>query len=188
MIKFPIPTNIIQSKIKKGYKSNCNKGLAFEDEINNANNYYNNHNIALIYKRPTPIHIVNVDYSKNMITKAFFEKQSTTDYNGIYRKKYIDFEAKSTYNSSLPLHNIKSHQIDHLRKVEQFDGIAFFIIKDYRTNDSYIFPFSLFDTFIKNNSRQSIPFNYIKENGVIIKTNNNILDFLSAVDEFYFSS
>ena len=125
MIKYPNgkiyikndKTKITPSKIKS--KSAANRGMNLEDDINSSNEYYRNKNICLIYKRPTPINIVKVDYSRGArIIDAYFEKQSTTDYNGVYKGKYIDFEAKNTTNkTSFPLHNIYKHQIEHLKQV-----------------------------------------------------------------------
>ena len=41
-----------------------------------------------------------------------------TDYNGVYKGKYIDFEAKETQNpTSFPLKNFHQHQIRHMEEV-----------------------------------------------------------------------
>ncbi|MGA0097531.1 MAG: Holliday junction resolvase RecU, partial [Bacilli bacterium] len=85
-----------------------NRGMDFEKEINLSNAYYLETKQAVITKRPTPINVVKVDYQRGAkITHAYFEKQSTTDYNGIYRGKYVDFEAKSTQSkTALAIANI----------------------------------------------------------------------------------
>ena len=76
--------------------------------------------------------------------------QSTTDYNGVYKGKYIDFEAKSTRKtSSFPLANISFHQIEHLKQVIKHNGIAFFIIESIL---GFFFP------YINSNVGLSIPF------------------------------
>jgi recombination protein U len=68
----------------------------FEKDINDTNAYYLEKGLALVYKRPTPINVVQVDYSHGAkITQAYFECQSTTDYNGVYKGHYLDFEAKT---------------------------------------------------------------------------------------------
>ena len=97
----------------------ANRGMDFEHAINSSNLHYDDQKRAIISKRPTPIHIVKVDYKNNCrITDAYFEKQSNTDYNGVYRGKYIDFECKETKSkTSLSFHNISLHQIKHLKKV-----------------------------------------------------------------------
>ena len=77
--------------------SASNRGMSLEDDINRTNRYYLTEDTAVIHKKPTPITIVKVDYPKRSaarITEAYFRVASTTDYNGIYLGKYIDFEAK----------------------------------------------------------------------------------------------
>ena len=81
----------------KASRTAANRGMNLEESINLSNDFYIENNIALITKRPTPINVVKVDYSKGCkIVDAYFEKQSTTDYNGLYKTKYVDFEAKVT--------------------------------------------------------------------------------------------
>ena len=109
-----------------------NRGMNLEEDINSTNNYYREKNIAFIYKKPTPIKLVKVDYKKGKINEAYFEMPSTTDYNGIYKGKYIDFEAKETVNSKgFPLINIHLHQINHIRNIYEMKGICFLIKRMY---------------------------------------------------------
>ncbi|AQW22066.1 Holliday junction resolvase RecU [Lentilactobacillus curieae] len=110
-----------------------NRGMTLEAELNKSNQYYLRNNIAVIHKKPTPIQIVSVDYPKRSaarIKEAYFRRASTTDYNGVYRGKYIDFDAKETQNkTSFPLKNFHEHQIEHMRMCLKQDGICFAIIK-----------------------------------------------------------
>ena len=108
--------------INENYIYYGKRGMNLEDDINSSNKYYLDNDIAVIYKKPTPIKVVKVDYNKRIntkITEAYYEIPSTTDYNGIYKGKYIDFEAKETKSkTSFSLNNIHKHQIDHLIKVK----------------------------------------------------------------------
>ena len=110
-----------------------NRGMGLEQDINDSNNYYLVQDIAVVYKKPTPITINKVDYksrSDAIIKEAHFKIPSTTDYNGIYKGKYIDFEAKEVKNkTSFPLSNIHSHQINHLKNITQHGGIGFIIVR-----------------------------------------------------------
>ena len=114
-----------------------NRGMNLENDINLSNQYYIDTKQAFIYKKPTPIKINKVDYptkrnriSKIVIKEAYFESPSTTDYNGIYRQKYIDFEAKETINNKgFPLSNIHKHQIKHIRNIVNNNGVCFLIVR-----------------------------------------------------------
>lgn len=150
--------------------SYSNRGLSLENRINLTLDEYKKENIALIYKKPTPIKIINYDEKTNYITKAVFLKKSTTDYNGVFKRKYLDFEAKSTKSkTSFPLHNIEEHQISHLSLVDLHGGIAFFIVEFSLLNEIYLLPFSEFKNFINQNNSSSIPLSYFKTNGYLIK-------------------
>ena len=90
-----------------------NRGMDLEELINLSNEYYLQEDIAVIYKKPTPITIVDASFDTHgrVITKAYFKEPSTLDYNGIYRGKYVDFDAKVTKSkTSFPLSNLHEHQ------------------------------------------------------------------------------
>ena len=169
--------------------SASNRGMDLENDINLSNDWYNDKGIALITKRPTPINIVKVDYSRGArITDAYFEKQSTTDYNGVYKGKYIDFEAKNTKSkTSIPLNNIEAHQIAHLKKVIKQGGIAFFIIQFQAHNEVYLIDASFIIDFYENAERKSIPYEVIKRDGILIEQGfNPRLLYIDAVEKQYF--
>lgn len=170
-------------------KSASNRGMDLESDINLSNEYYRNKGLAVIHKRPTPINIVKVDYSKGArIIDAYFEKQSTTDYNGVYQGRYLDFEAKNTKSkTSFPLSNIEKHQIEHLKMVLAQKGIAFFIIQFQSFNEVYLLDASYVIDFYEKGDRKSIPYEVIKTNGVLIKQGfTPRLNYLDAVIEKYF--
>ena len=175
---------VATSRKKSMSTSPGNRGMQLEKIISAANDYYLMHDIALITKRPTPINVVKIDYSKGAkITNAYFEKQSTTDYNGLYRNRYLDFEAKSTQlKTSFPLNNISDHQIKHLENVIKHGGIAFFIIEFALKNEVYVLPASFVIAASNNGERKSIPYSIIKEKGIHVPYNiNPILNYLPAV-------
>lgn len=125
-----------QSKSKPSKFTNVNfgdRGMSLEQEINDSNTFYLENDIAVIHKKPTPIQIVKVDYpsrSAAVIREAYFQHASTTDYNGVYRGKYLDFEAKETKSkTAFPLKNFHEHQIKHMRQCLQQGGICFVIIR-----------------------------------------------------------
>ena len=185
MINYPLGFKAIQKEDKKtSYKS---RGMSFESRINKSNDYYKENKIAIIKKRPTPIKVIKVDRSSNTITKAVFEEASTTDYNGIYKGKYIDFEAKSTISkTSFPLQNLEKHQYDHLEEIYEQRGISFLIIEFSKIDEIYILPFEKLKEFVFLNKRKSLPIEYIKENGEkVYSTIKVYVDYLEAVDKLF---
>lgn len=173
----------------KAILSAGNRGMSFESDINAANEYYREKGICLITKRPTPINVVKVDYSKGaIITNAYFEKQSTTDYNGVFKGRYIDFEAKSTKQKvSFPLANIPSQQIEHLTQVIFHGGIAFFLIRFETVGRVFLLDAQYVIDFHKKHKRKSIPFNLIKDVGMEIEYGlNPRLNYIKAVKAKYF--
>ena len=162
--------------IKKNYsslKSYGNRGMSLESDLNDTNAYYLNNDIAIIYKKPTPITINKVDYKSRrdaVITEAHFKIPSTTDYNGIYKGKYIDFEAKETRSTtSFPLANIHKHQISHLEKIYRHGGIGFIIVRFVKLNKTYLLYIEDLLDYVNSNNRESIPISYFEEKGYLIK-------------------
>ena len=171
-------------------KSNFgNRGMFLENIINESNTYYNSIDKCLIYKKPTPIKVLNVTYPNDrshLIDKAVYSSISTLDYNGIYREKYIEFDAKECQSkTSFPLSNIKAHQIEHIKNVIKQKGIVFLII--YMNNEFFLLKGEDIIEFIKNTDRKSIEFEYLKDKGYkIVESYLPRLKYLDAVDEAYF--
>ncbi len=173
------PNNIKKNTIK--FKSYSNRGMVLESIINDANSYYLEQSIAIIYKKPTPIGIVKSCGSK--ITDAYFKEQSTLDYNGIYNGKYIEFDAKETMNkTSYSLSNIHMHQLEHIKNIITHGGIAFIILS--MNNKYFILNGITILDFIQNYTRKSIPYEYICENSIEIYYNyNKGLDYIIGIDK-----
>lgn len=166
-----------------------NRGMFLENIINESNTYYNSIDKCLIYKKPTPIKVLNVSYPSNrshVIDKAVYSSISTLDYNGIYKGKYIEFDAKECHSkTSFPLNNIKSHQINHIEKVIFQKGIVFLII--YMNNEFYLLKGEDLIEYINSYDSKSINYNYIKEKCIkISESYTPRLKYLDAVDSVYF--
>ncbi len=166
---------------KHGY---ANRGMDLETLLNETNNYYLEKDIAVIYKKPTPIGINKVKFENNkqVIKEAYFKSQSTLDYNGIYKGYYVDFDAKETLSkTAFPLSNIHPHQLEHIRRIDKHGGIAFLIIK--MNNEYFTLSAKKIVNFIDNNVRKSIPYSYILENSLKIKEGYiPPLDYIKCVD------
>lgn len=176
-----------KNKAKNNNINYGNRGMNLEEDLNITNEYYLETNTAVIYKKPTPIVINHVNYPNRydaVITDARFKIPSTTDYNGIYKGKYIDFEAKETASlTSFPLANIHKHQIVHLKKITEHGGIGFIIVSFSRLNRLFLLKAEDLFYFIDNNNRKSIPLAYFEERAKEMKvTLRPRIDYLKYID------
>lgn len=197
-IKYPNGVNPTMNRSRTGTPlsspsaSTAKRGMSLERELNQSNQYYVETGQAVVYKKPTPIQLVKVDYPKRsaaVVKEAYFRRPSTTDYNGVYRGKYLDFDAKETQHvKSFPLKNFHQHQIDHFKRCLNQAGICFAIIRFTKLNRTYLYPATL---LIKawdaqaNGARKSIPLSTIQQDGFSIP--NRLappLDYLVAVDQY----
>ncbi|MCM3713545.1 Holliday junction resolvase RecU [Halalkalibacter oceani] len=170
-----------------------NRGMTLEEDLNVTNQYYLEHQLAVIHKKPTPVQIVDVDYPRRsaaVIKEAYFKQASTTDYNGVFKGRYIDFEAKETKNkTSFPLKNFHQHQIEHMRQVIGQGGIAFVILRFTVTDEIYLLDASHLLSFYdrQEQTRKSIRKSDIEQLGYSIKIGYHPrIDYLKVVESVYF--
>ncbi|HFI0695782.1 TPA: Holliday junction resolvase RecU [Streptococcus suis] len=152
----------------------ANRGMSFEAAINDSNLYYLAHEIAVIHKKPTPVQIVKVDYPKRSrakIVEAYFRQASTTDYSGVFKKHYIDFEAKETrQKASMPMKNFHSHQIEHMKQVVKQGGVCFVLLHFSTLKETYLLPaVHLIDFYQIDGGSKSMPLTYIRQFGFEIQ-------------------
>lgn len=166
------------------------RGMFLETLLNQTNDYYRLRKIAVIHKKPTPVQVVKVDYPKRsaaVIKEAYYRHASTTDYNGVYRGYYIDFEAKETKNkTSFPFINIHEHQLQHMEDCIYQGGVVFVIFYFSSLNEYYLLESQYLISYIRENKdgKKSIPLTYIRENGMQIPlTVQSILDYIPIVDQ-----
>lgn len=190
MINYPIKR---KNPVKQ--TNYANLGMTLESDIESTNAFYLNHGMAVIHKKPTPVQVVSVSYparNKAKITEAYYKTPSTTDFNGIYQGKYIDFDAKETNSkTSMPLKNVHLHQIEHLKRVYDQGGIAFLIVHFKAFNEYFLLPvhvlLSCWDLqFDKEKGRKSIPYETFKHQAYLIPFGYQPrLDYLKVVAKHY---
>lgn len=190
--KFIPPSPLLKTKRSSSRVQHGKRGMRLEEEIAASNAFYLEREIAVIHKKPTPIQVVKVDYPKRsaaVINEAYYRHSSTTDFNGIYRGKYIDFEAKETQNKlSFPLKNFHEHQIVHMEKCQKLGGLTFVLIRFSSLNRVFLLESSHLSQFWnnqdKNDTRKSIPLNYIEKYGYEVYYGfQPPLDYLKIVDQ-----
>jgi len=185
MIKYPTKKSTYQRQ-KTSVK---NRGMNFEALIDETNTFYRFQKRAVIYKKPIPIQIVKVDYPDRQhakIKEAYYKTPSTTDYNGIYKGYYIDFDVKETKNkTAFPLKNIHTHQIEHLRAIDEAGGIAFLLIRFVVHNTVHLLPIDALNNFLERakTGRQSFTYQELVSTGLEVNEGYRpTFDYLSAVD------
>ena len=167
----------------------ANRGMTFETAINDSNHYYLAHGKAVIHKKPTPVQIVKVDYPKRSrakIVEAYFRHASTTDYSGVFKGYYIDFEAKETrQKTAMPMKNFHAHQIEHMAQVLEQKGIAFVLLHFSILKETYLLPAqALIDFYQIDLGGKSMPIDYIRQHGFEIKMGGYpSLPYLNIVEE-----
>lgn len=171
-------------------KTTSRRGMSFEKDINQSNEYYVAQGIAVIHKKPTPITIAKVDYPKRSaakITEAYFKLPSTTDYNGIFKGRYIDFEAKECHSEhSFPFSSIHLHQIEHLRNILAHGGVAFILLRMNVHQQDYLISAERFLSFYDSKVRKSLSWKWIQENGYRIPNSYLVpVDYLNVVQNHF---
>lgn len=191
MVNYPNNKKISNSNFKsETHVGLSEKGMNLESMINQTNAYYVNNNIAFIYKKPVPITIGKVENKvvygtkQSIITKAYFNEKSTTDYNGLYNGYYIDFEAKQTRYKTFNLKaNLHQHQSNHLKSINEHGGFGFLIISFYTVDKIFLIDFDqILDYVDQHNS--NIPLAFFEEHGEELKVSYNPqLDYIKSVDK-----
>lgn len=192
MVNYPHKVRLKNNPLKTKTTSPtnfANRGMTFETLINDSNQYYLSRGIAVIHKKPTPVQIVKVDYpkrSKAKIVEAYFRQASTTDYSGVFKGAYIDFEAKETRQAkSMPLKNFHAHQIEHMEQVLDQAGICFVLLHFSTLRETYLLPARpLIDFYKIDQGGKSMPLSYIREHGfAIAEKARPAIDYLSIVEK-----
>lgn len=179
------------NQLKK--QSYSNRGMTLEEDLNVTNQYYLELGIAVIHKKPTPVQIVKVDYPKRsaaVIKEAYFKQASTTDYNGVYRGKYIDFEAKETkFTTSFPLNNFHEHQIKHMHSICNQKGICFVIIRFSSTDEIFFLEAEKLFMFwerMNNGGRKSISKDELEQHAHALALGfQPRIDYIKIIDHLY---
>ncbi|MDC8911932.1 Holliday junction resolvase RecU [Metamycoplasma hyosynoviae] len=106
-----------------------NRGMLLEKLINQTNIFYLQNDICIVHKKNLDIKFKSTYVDKDILKteNAHIISKSTVDYYGIYKGKFLAFEAKSTEQKNFSLSNIKMHQINYLSEISKHKGLAFWI-------------------------------------------------------------
>jgi len=161
------------------------RGSAFEEMVDLTNQLYNQKELAIIQKVPTPITPVAVDNKSRTITSAYFEKKSTIDFIGVAQGIPICFDAKETRQQNLPLKNIHVHQIEFMEAFRKQKGISFLLVHFQTKGEVYLLPSEELAKHHKNaanGGRKSIPYEEFKY--VVPNKNGFPVHYLIAINKY----
>ena len=178
-----------EKRVTKRVGGRANMGMQLESDVIKSCEIFRQRGWASIYKRPTPIRISKVDpQNPNHIISSYFAEKSTTDFVGVYRGRYIDFECKETGRDTLELSNIRPQQITHLQLVLKLGGIGFFLVCFTRRQEVYLLDARyVLDSAVKNGSRSGFKREMFQQKGCLIQQGYSPrLEILKAIDQMYF--
>lgn len=142
------------------------RGSTLEEFVNITNEEYGKKNLAVIQKIPTSVKAIELDQSKGIITKAYFEQKSTVDYMGNVQGIPVCFDVKETGKQSLPISNIHPHQMEFMENFERQNGVSFIIVY-FSCKDRYFYiPYKILKKYwdkAQNGGRKSIPYSMCLE-------------------------
>ena len=104
------------------------RGSTLEDMVNRTNEQYAEAGLAIMQKIPTPITPITIDKATRHITLAYFDQKSTVDYIGAVQGIPVCFDAKECAKDTFALQNIHEHQVEFMKRFEEQQGVAFFLI------------------------------------------------------------
>ena len=169
------------TKIEKKKSSTSKKvGDSLEKRIQLKCDELRKNNIACINKIPTEVKIIRGAYRK--IVKAFFPENSRfVDFAGYIKGVgHIDIEAKSCGNkTSFPLSNILNTEFDYLHFMYHTMGNKheYYIIEMREHNEIYLIKAIDVENFKDTETRKSLPYSWIKDNGILLH-NLNFIDYI----------
>ena len=149
------------------------RGSTFEELINQTNEQYEQMNLALIQKIPTPITPVKIDQGSRHITLAYFDKVSTVDYIGAVQGIPVCFDANE-------------HQIEFMQKFEEQGGIAFLLIYYTTRDELYYMRYRQIQKFwdrAKNGGRKSIRFDELESNWFMELKRGYFVPYLDCIQK-----
>ncbi|MCF0130594.1 MAG: Holliday junction resolvase RecU [Pseudobutyrivibrio sp.] len=160
------------------------RGSTFEEFINQTNLIYEENNLALIQKIPTPITPIDIDHKTRHITLAYFDKKSTVDYIGVVQGIPVCFDAKECVVDTFPLANIHEHQVNFMTQFEKQEGLAFILISFSKYDKYYYMTYQELMHFwnrMQNGGRKSFRIEELNQDYFFTSKTNLLVPYLDMV-------
>ncbi|WP_027119679.1 Holliday junction resolvase RecU [[Mycoplasma] testudinis] len=140
---------------------NANRGMFLETIINRTIDYFNNRQIAYFAKRYLPIKVYAFQGQR---VQGWLKERTQSDYYGVYKGYYFDFEAKQVSLKSFPLKNLAPHQLNHLKNIINYQAVSFLIVLFNTYEKFFVLETSQLIKYIQeNNDKKSIPYEYFEK-------------------------
>ena len=162
------------------------RGSTLEDMINRTIEKYQENNLALIQKIPTPITPIKIDPEHRHITLAYFDQKSTVDYIGVVQGIPVCFDAKECATDTYALQNIHEHQVNFMENFEKQDGVAFILIYFTGREVFYYLSFRELKKFwdrAQNGGRKSFRYDELDESYILPKKHGVLVPFLEIMQK-----
>lgn len=157
-----------------------NRGMMLESIINKTIKLYKEHKVAIFHKLPLTINFSGVSNDRLKIKEGWIAQKSYVDYYGVFRGIFIAFEAKSTNLPSLPLSNLKNHQIAYLEDINSHGGVGFIIVGFNKYNEYFL----LTTDVLEKVNKKSISIEMARQEGYAIDfVYPGILDFIPILEK-----
>lgn len=162
------------------------KGSKLEMLLNMTNNEYRSADIAIVDKVPPPLKVGEVSGKK---VKAYLDKATWVDYNGIYKGRSLIFDAKESTVERFPLANLAEHQYNTLKSWHRHGAVSFLIVAFWLKNKNepeiYYLSFEQLASFWEQKDlggSKSIPISFFRtECERVIGRNGFTADYLKCL-------
>lgn len=167
--------------MEKKRKNTSNKiGDKFEQRVQRVCDELRKNKICMLSKVPTEWKVIR---NGGKIVSGFPVSESKfVDYVGVYKGKSVSIETKTCANkTSFPLSNIKDTQFEYFLDYELMGGLGYYIIEFREHKEIYLVKSMQIETFRNSNERKSIPYQWFKDNGVLLDYERiNFIDYIMS--------
>lgn len=168
-------------------KTQANRGLSFEKEIQKICDELKKKGIALISKIPTEITMIrSFKGGKSQIVNAFPKEGSRfVDFCGVLKGgKAVAIEAKETKElTRFPLANIKESQTEFLRDWIKLGAVGYYLIRFTEYKKVFLVEAKFLENTINTIGRKSIPYQWFLDTKEVIELDYNKLNFIDYLNK-----
>lgn len=176
-----------ETKPKTKSKSHQNRGLRWEQVVNDKLNEYRKKGLCFIQKIPTEFTIIRGIGGK--ITSAFPKKQTeSVDFLGAKEFLPVALELKETQNkTSFPLSNIEPHQIKFFNNWCNKQGVGFYFVRFSTLERMFLIKASILNNEIaireakeiQERGDKSLTLEWFEQNAIEIDKNLEFLQYIN---------